>query len=51
MVVKDLKKGTTFSIETPSGLKWIPKEKSEKLVVFEFELNVIGILLGIFQLG
>jgi hypothetical protein len=51
VIVNDLKKGTTFSIGTPSDLKWILKEKLEKLLGFEFESNVIGILLGICQLG
>jgi hypothetical protein len=36
MVVKDLKKGTTFSIETSSYSKWISNEKSEKLLGLKF---------------
>jgi hypothetical protein len=31
MVVKDLKKETTFAIGTCSDSKWISNEKSEKL--------------------
>jgi hypothetical protein len=34
--VKDLKKGTAFSTETSSNLKWISNEKSEKLIGLEF---------------
>jgi hypothetical protein len=32
MVVKGLKNGTTFSIETSSYLEWISNEKLEKLL-------------------
>jgi hypothetical protein len=35
MLVKDLKKGTTFSIETSLELEWISNEKSEKLLGLE----------------
>jgi hypothetical protein len=34
--VKDLKRGTIFSIGTPPDLKWISNEKSKKLIGLEF---------------
>jgi hypothetical protein len=34
MVLKGLRRGTTFSIETTSDLKWILNENSEKLLDF-----------------
>jgi hypothetical protein len=37
MVVKVLKNGTTFSIETSPDSKWILNEKSEKLLGLEFD--------------
>jgi hypothetical protein len=36
MVVKGLKKGTTFSIGTSLDLKWISNENSEKSLSLEF---------------
>jgi hypothetical protein len=36
MVVKDLKKGTTFYIGTSSDSKWISNEKSKKFLGLEF---------------
>jgi hypothetical protein len=51
MVVKDLKKGTTLSIGTSSYSKWISNEKSEKLLGFEFDQNLMEFHLGIFNLG
>jgi hypothetical protein len=36
MVLKHLKRGTTFSIETSSDLEWISNEKSEKLIGLKF---------------
>jgi hypothetical protein len=36
MVVKGLKKGTTFSIGTSLDLKWISNENSEKSRSLEF---------------
>jgi hypothetical protein len=36
MVVKDLKRGTTLSIETSSYSLWNPNEKTEKLLGLEF---------------
>jgi hypothetical protein len=46
-VLKGLKRGTTFSIETFSNAMWILSENSEKLL----GLNLIGIILGICKLG
>jgi hypothetical protein len=37
MVVKGLKKGTTFYIETSPYSKWISSEKLEKFLGFEFD--------------
>jgi hypothetical protein len=36
MGMKDLKKGTNFSIRTSSDSKWISNKKSEKLLKLEF---------------
>jgi hypothetical protein len=36
MVLKDLKRGTSFSIGTSSYWKWIANEKSDKLLGLEF---------------
>jgi hypothetical protein len=36
MVVKDLKRGTIFSIGTSSDLKWISNENLEKFLGVEF---------------
>jgi hypothetical protein len=36
MVVKDLKKGTIFSIETSSDAKWILNENSDNLLGLKF---------------
>jgi hypothetical protein len=36
MVVKSLKKGTTFSIGTSPDSKWISNENSEKFLGLEF---------------
>jgi hypothetical protein len=37
MVLKDLKKGTSFSIGTSPDLEWISNEKIEKLLDLEFD--------------
>jgi hypothetical protein len=37
MVVRVLKNGTTFSIETSLDSKWISNAKSEKLLGLEFD--------------
>jgi hypothetical protein len=45
--VKDLKKGTSFSIVTSSDLEWITNEKSEKLLGLEFtRISSWGIKFG-----
>jgi hypothetical protein len=36
MIVKDLKRGTTFSIGTSSDLKWILNKNLEKFLSVEF---------------
>jgi hypothetical protein len=36
MVLKGLKRGTTFSIETSLDSKWISNENSKKFLVLEF---------------
>jgi hypothetical protein len=51
MGLKDLKKGTTFSIGTSPDSEWISNEKSEKLLGLEFGSNFIGFLLGILKFG
>jgi hypothetical protein len=38
MVVKDLKKGTSFSIGTSLDSKWISNEKSEKFLGLDFNI-------------
>jgi hypothetical protein len=47
MVLKDLKRGTMFSIETSSDSKWILSENFREASMFEFEENLIEFLLGI----
>jgi hypothetical protein len=37
MVVKVLKKGTTFSLGTPLDSKWISNENLEKFLGLEFD--------------
>jgi hypothetical protein len=39
MVVKGLKKGTTFSIGTSPDSKWISNENSEKFLGLEFNIT------------
>jgi hypothetical protein len=45
MVLNDLKRGTTLCMEISSNLKWSLNENSKKLLLFEFEYNLMKILL------
>jgi hypothetical protein len=42
MILKDLKGGTTFLIETSSDSEWILNENSENFLWFEFQWKFIG---------